>query len=76
MCRAELVATGNALPGWKLGAKKAGTVAMNDDNIRAEIERLKKSVQHESDSGIRRMFQHRLAQLENKLRNLKEAETK
>ena len=41
---------------------------MNDDNIRAEIARLKKSAKDQTDTGIQRMILHRIADLERMLK--------
>jgi hypothetical protein len=45
---------------------------MNDDNIRAELQRLKETLKYETDSGIQLVIQHRIADLERELEKQKE----
>jgi hypothetical protein len=45
---------------------------MNDDNIRAEIARLKEAFENATDTTIQRACQHRIAELERELEKKKE----
>jgi hypothetical protein len=49
---------------------------MNEDNIRAELARLKALLPGEIDSGIRRAIEHRIAELERDLEKILEKERK
>lgn len=44
---------------------------MNAENIRKELDRLKDVVEVETDSGIRRVIRHRIADLERMLEKLR-----
>jgi hypothetical protein len=45
---------------------------MNDDNIKAEIARLKAAIENATDTTIQRACQHRIAELERELERQKE----
>jgi hypothetical protein len=49
---------------------------VNEDNIRAELARLTALLPGETDSGIRRAIEHRIAELERDLEKIREKERK
>jgi hypothetical protein len=57
-------------------ADRGADAGMNEDNIRAELSRLKALLSGETDSGIWRAIEHRIAELERDLEKIREKETK